>query len=77
MIRIVPLELKLHSQANYDEIQALNGPLTAVKAHMDGLEQIVKMRGGINKGDLCPAVQRLVLWYECQFLLVPFGLIFC
>jgi hypothetical protein len=40
----------------------MNGSLSSVRTHIDGLEQMVKIRGGLAEGGFDPAIRRLILW---------------
>ncbi|KAG0647654.1 hypothetical protein D0Z07_6718 [Hyphodiscus hymeniophilus] len=40
-------------------LESFDGSLSSVKTHMDGLEQMIKTRGGLIVGDLSLAAQRL------------------
>jgi hypothetical protein len=42
--------------------QLSNGSLAAVEVHMNGLERMVNMRGGVNCSNFSPALRRVVLW---------------
>ncbi|OCK86431.1 hypothetical protein K432DRAFT_438525 [Lepidopterella palustris CBS 459.81] len=47
--------------ANYE---ALNGNLVSVQVHMNGLESMVKMRGGLDTGDFPTYVHRKIAWAD-------------
>jgi hypothetical protein len=36
--------------------------------HVDGLERMVQMRGGIQSGGFPMIVQRMIAWYVIDFL---------
>ena len=40
----------------------MNGSLNSVRAHIDGLEQMVKIRGGLEAGGFDSPIRRLILW---------------
>jgi hypothetical protein len=47
-----------------DELQATNGTLEGVRTHMNGLEQMVRMRGGLQQGGFSAHLRRLIAWAD-------------
>jgi hypothetical protein len=52
--------------ANIAIYEAANGSLSSVQVHMDGLEKMVSLRGGLYEGGFAPFVQRLIAWYVAR-----------
>lgn len=48
--------------ANMAAHEASNGVVASMIVHMDGLEQMVRMRGGIEGGGFAMIVQRMIGW---------------
>jgi hypothetical protein len=48
----------------YKNRQATNGTLEGIQTHMNGLEQMVRMRGGLQQGGFSAHLRRLIAWYE-------------
>jgi len=47
-----------------EEFQATNGTLDGVRTHMNGLEQIVRIRGGLHQGGFSAHLRRLIAWAD-------------
>jgi hypothetical protein len=43
-------------------LQILSGELSGIKIHMDGLEALVKSRGGIQSLESHPLTRKVVMW---------------
>lgn len=43
-------------------MQSSNGSVESMLIHMDGLERMVRMRGGIQNGGFPMIVQRMIAW---------------
>ena len=43
--------------------QATNGTLEAIQAHINGLQKMVKMQGGLQNSMMNEYTIRLILWY--------------
>jgi hypothetical protein len=48
----------------YEKLQATNGTLEDVRTHIKGLEQMVRMRGGLQKGGFSAHLRRLIAWAD-------------
>lgn len=59
------MEVCVHDQPTFHvlTIQNLNGDSTKARIHMNGLRQMIAMRGGMNALGMNGVLRRLVLWY--------------
>jgi hypothetical protein len=39
------------------------GTVAVLQTHMEGLKQMIKLRGGFLKANFPPSIQRLIAWY--------------
>lgn len=47
-----------------EKFQATNGTLEGIRTHMNGLEQMVRMRGGLQQGGFSAHLRRLIAWAD-------------
>jgi hypothetical protein len=43
-------------------IKSVYGPFETVEIHMNGLQQMIQVRGGMMQSISCPHLRRLIAW---------------